>query len=220
MFKILALLFVFGSAIAANAVAQIDAGERIPRQQALSEIPPLLPRSQEVDLALAAAPPSLRPGAGVYVLERHGFVKVRESSNGFTCIVNRDLPPNQKPTCYDAEGTATILPKVIEIGNMFMAGTPVKDVYARIQAEFKSGKLQSPRRPGVAYMLSGDIKNYNPNTETITSFPPHVMFYAPNLTDKDIGSDGTFDYGLPSIGYQGPQGYMIVVCGEYCGISP
>lgn len=34
---------------------------------------------------------------------------VRDSQNSFTCIVNRDHPLNLKPTCYDAEGTATIL---------------------------------------------------------------------------------------------------------------
>ena len=63
-------------------------------------------------------------------------------------------------------------------------------------------------------MLSGDIRNYNPSTKQLESFPPHVTFYAPNLTNADIGSDGRFEPGLPSIAYQGPQGFMIMVLGE------
>src|SRR5262249_44708179 len=42
-----------------------------------------------------------------------------------------------------------------------------------------------------------------------SSFPPHVMFYAPNLTNDDIGADGS--PGMPFVAYQGPQGYMIMV---------
>ena len=61
------------------------------------QLPQLLPREKEIALALSAAPEHLRKGAGVYVLERSGFVKVRDSANGFTCIVNRDHPLNQKP---------------------------------------------------------------------------------------------------------------------------
>jgi hypothetical protein len=95
-----------------------------------------------------------------------------------------------------------------------MKGTPLDQIKTEIAEGFRSGKFISPRRPGVAYMLSGDIKSYNPSTGKVESFPPHVMFYAPNLTNVDIGSDGQFEPGLPSIGYQGPQGYMIVVLGN------
>ena len=175
------------------------------------QIPALLSRDQEIQLALSAAPAHLKDGAGVYVLEKNGFVKARDTKNGFTCIVNRDHPLNQKPTCYDAEGTATILPKVVKFGELLMKGTPLADIRAEIKKDFETGKFIAPRRPGVAYMLSGDIKNFNPQTGKIDSFPPHVMFYAPNLTNDDIGSDGNFDPGMPSIAYQGSQGFMVVV---------
>ena len=174
-------------------------------------VPELYPRDREVALALSAAPEGLRAGAGVWALEQHGFVKVRESTNGFTCIVNRDHPLNQKPTCYDAEGTATILPKVVRVGELLMAGKPMVEIAAEIREGFKSGKFISPRRPGIAYMLSGDIRNYNPHTGRVGSFPPHVMFYAPGLTNEDIGSTGDGAGGLPFIAYQGPQGYMIML---------
>jgi hypothetical protein len=162
-------------------------------------------------LALSAAPKHLRAGAGVYVLERSGFVKARDSSNGFTCIVNRDHPLSLKPTCYDAEGAATILPVVLRFGELLMQGMPLPEIHREIDEGFRGGKFISPRRPGVAYMLSGEIRNFNPRTGKLGSFPPHVMFYAPNLTDKDIGSTGDGADGLPFIAYQGPQGYMIML---------
>lgn len=138
--------------------------------------PELLPREKEIELALGAAPEHLRQGAAVYVLERSGFVKVRESTNGFTCIVNRDHPLNQKPVCFDAEGTVTILPKILRVGQLLMQGEPMSKIDAEIAEGFRTGKYVPPRRPGVAYMLSGDIRNFNPHTGKVESFPPHVMF--------------------------------------------
>ena len=178
------------------------------------KLPELMPPEKEMAVALSAAPEHLRPGASVYVLKEAGFELVHQGTNGFTCIVNRDHPLNQKPTCYDAEGSETILPTVLRFGEPLRKGVPLADIQSEIADGFRSGKYISPRRPGVAYMLSGDIKNYNASNGKIESFPPHVMFYAPNLTNVDIGSDGAFEPGLPSIAYQGPQGYMIVVVGN------
>jgi hypothetical protein len=168
------------------------AGETRTNTVSAQQLPELLPQKKEIELALSAAPEHLRKGAGVYVLERNGFVKVRYSTNGFTCIVNRDHPLNQKPVCFDAEGTATILPKILRVGELLMQGKTMYEINADIAEGFRTGKYISPRRPGVAYMLSGDIHNFNPRTGKIDSFPPHVMFYAPNLTNADLGTTPLF----------------------------
>jgi hypothetical protein len=183
----------------------------------MQPLPELLPREKEIALAVSAAPEHLRNGAGVYVLERNGFVKVRDSANGFTCIVNRDHPLNWKPVCFDAEGTATILPKILRVGELLMQGKPMSEIGAEIAEGFRTGKYISPRRSGVAYMLSGDIRNYNPRTDKVESFPPHVMFYAPNLTNADLGTTREAlkkDPSLPFVAYEGPHGYIIVLTGD------
>ena len=180
-------------------------------------LPELLPREKEIELALSAAPEHLRNGAGIYVLERTGFVKVRESANCFTCIVNRDHPLNQKPVCFDAEGTATILPKILRVGELLMQGRATSEINAEIEEGFCSGKYVSPRRAGVAYMLSGDIRNYNSRTGKVESFPPHIMFYAPNLANADLGTTPEAlakDPSLPFVAYQGPHGFIIVLAGD------
>ena len=191
------------------------AAQEPPAKTSRATLPQLLSREREVELALSAAPEHLRARAGVYVLEENGFVKVRDSANGFTCVVNRDHPLSLKPTCYDTEGTATILPKVLRVGELLMQGKPPSEIKAEIEAGFRSGKYISPRRPGVAYMLSTENRYFDPASGSVRSFPPHVMFYAPNLTNQDIGSKGDFAEGLPSIGYQGPQGFMIVTLPGY-----
>ena len=211
--EMLCLFFLVAFAGTKPVFPQSDAetGASVAKAQPLPE---LLPREKEIELALSAAPEHLRKGAGVYVLERNGFVKVREATNGFTCIVNRDHPLNQKPVCFDAEGTATILPKILRVGELLMQGKPMSEIDAEIAEGFRTGKYIAPRRPGVAYMLSGDIRNYNPHSGKVESFPPHLMFYAPNLTNADLGTTPEAlakDPSLPFVAYQGPHGFIIVV---------
>jgi hypothetical protein len=174
-------------------------------------IPPL---EEEIQLALSAAPDHLRDGAGVYALTQTGFDLARESTNGFTCVVNRDHPLSQKPTCYDAEGARTILPKVLFVGEMLRQGVAPEEIDRRVAAKFASGKFVSPARAGVAYMLSPHIRNYNLQTGAVDGFPPHIMFYAPNVTNADIGTtwEAVRDkQWLPFVAYQGPHGFFVVV---------
>ena len=170
-----------------------------------------MPRDREFALALQAAPEHLRAGASVYVLERTGYVLARKGTNNFTCLVHRDHPRNRKPTCWDKEGAATILPAVLREGALLMQGKTVREVRAEINRGFEDGTFTAPRRPGIAYMLSDENINYIASANTVQIFPPHVMFYAPDLTDADIGSKGDGADGLPFIAYQGPHGYMIMI---------
>lgn len=183
------------------------------------EPPPLLPADQEIQLALSAAPEHLRDGAGVYILKENGYEKVRESKNNFTCIVNRDRPLNRVPMCFDAEGTATIIPKILLVGELLRKRTPVPAVAAEVHAGYRTGKLISPRRPGVAYMLSASNCEFDRDTGKMEVFPPSVAFYAPNLTNVDIGSTGRIADGLPVIKFQGPQGMMLIASQEMAKMS-
>ena len=177
----------------------------------------LLPLDEEVELALSAAPAHLRAEATVFALTADGFEMAQEGTNGFSCVVNRDHPLNPKPTCYDAEGTATILPKVLLMSELMLAGVPMSAIADTVASGFASGRFKAPSRPGVAYMLTRGIRTYNPRNQTFGSFPPHVMFYAPGMTNADIGTSfparREAPY-LPFIAYQGPHGFMVVVVGD------
>lgn len=208
--KCLALVFVF--ALAGCATTPV-----VNAAQAAPSAVTIYPRDRESALALSAAPVALRAQAGVYVLTSDGFVEVRQSSNGFTCIVNRDGPHNEKPVCFDAVGSKYVLPVDVKVGEMLLHGASVQQIRKAVLAGFRTGAFRVVDRPGVAYMLSDHNQLYDNSTGKTMMFPPHVMFYAPNLTNRDIGSAGDFAMGLPSIGYEGPTGFMIVPCGQYCG---
>lgn len=169
----------------------------------------LLPLEEEVAMALSAAPGHLRDGTTVWALTADGYVEARSGTNGFSCIINRDHPLNRKPTCYDAEGTAAILPKVRFVGEQLLAGVPLEEVNEQVREGFQSGRFRSTSRPGVAYMLTPHIRTYDPRTGQFGTFPPHVMFYAPNLTNADIGA--TRGGSGPFVAYQGPHGFMIMI---------
>ena len=56
-------------------------------QAAASGQSPPMGRQSEIVLALSACPPALQTKAAVYVLDTSGYIKVRDSQNGFTAIV-------------------------------------------------------------------------------------------------------------------------------------
>jgi hypothetical protein len=148
------------------------------------------PESQdaEISLALSACPPAVAKDAGVYVLGRAGYVKVRPSRNGFTALVQHTLPQAQEPRCMDAEGTRTWLPRILKVSELRAEGKSREEIQHIIADAVAKGVLQPPTRLGIDYMLS--TQNRVPNAKgEVTAFPPHVMFYAPYLTNADIGVD-------------------------------
>jgi hypothetical protein len=153
-------------------------------------MPKLMERQTEIALALSSCPVSIANKAAVYVLEKSGYVKVRESQNGFTAIVQHALPNSQDPQCMDAEGTRTILPRYLKVAELRAQGASPDEIRRVVADDFAKGIFQAPMRPGVDYMLS--TENLTPNAKgAVVSFPPHVMFYAPYLTNADLGLDDT-----------------------------
>ena len=146
-----------------------------------------LPREDRIKLAESAAPPEISGKATVYLLERSGYVKVRDGSNGFSCFVDRQNPLNLEPTCFDAEGSATTLLSRLYAEEQRGKGKSEEEIKAAIEEGYKSGKFLAPRKPGIVYMLSD--KGYLLMAgNKLVPLPPHLMFYAPYATDKDIGS--------------------------------
>lgn len=150
--------------------------------------PQLLPREREVALALSAAPPHLAGGATVYAVERRGYVKVREGSNGFTCLVVRDHPEDLAPVCHDPEGTRTVVPRLLREAELRAAGRSEAEIRAQINEGLRTGKYYLPRRVGLAYMLSTEGRAAAPELGRVIALSPHVMIPAPFLRNEDIGA--------------------------------
>ena len=171
---------------------------------------PLLERGLEIELALSAAPPHLRAGAGVWVLDPAGYTVARPATNAFSCMVARrggDL----FPVCWDAEGTKSMLPIDVDDAQLRLAGRNGAEIDAIVKARFASGQYHAPARAGVSYMLS-PLRYRIDERGQVTKSPanPHVMFYGPNLTDADIGGvRGSYVF----MNKVGPDGMMIVPVG-------
>jgi hypothetical protein len=90
----------------------------------------------------------------------------------------------------DAEGTRTHLPRILKVAELRAQGKSREEIQRFVADAFAKGIFQPPSRPGVDYMLS--TQNLVPNEKGIVvPFPPHVMFYAPYLTNAELGVDRT-----------------------------
>jgi hypothetical protein len=184
---------------------------------------------KEIELALQAAPVHLRKEATVYVFGKRGYEKARSGTNGFNCLVNRDGTQNGEqnvyPTCWDPEGSRTILPVMLRVGELIAQGKSAAEIKNDIDDGFKQGRFHSPAKTGIAYMLAGDVK-FDPKTGQFgtVEFPPHYMIYAPGVTNADIGTSSEAMQktpGLPFVydGYSGGArtAYLIVMANASTG---
>jgi len=170
-----------------------------------------LPREDKIKLAKSAAPPEVSNHAAIYVLERSGYVKVQDGNNGFSCFVDRQMPLNQEPTCFDAEGSASTLPTRIFAEEQRGKGKSEEEIKAGIADGYKSGKFHAPAKPGIVYMMSDQGYIYVESVKKIVHLPAHLMFYAPYATEKDLGSPPAA-INMPRLIRAGePDAVMIVI---------
>jgi hypothetical protein len=147
---------------------------------------PLMDRDLEIATALSAAPPEVRPHAGVYVLEQNGFVKVRESQNGFNCIIERRAN-HISPMCYDAEGSSSTLQATLKRGELLAEGVDPSEIEKRIDGDYRTGRLHGPQKTGIVYVLATDEVWHDQSSNNIARHVyPHIMVYAPYLRNSDI----------------------------------
>jgi hypothetical protein len=182
----------------------------------------VLPPEKEIALALSAAPAHLRGQATVYVYGPKGFEVARQGRNGFTCLVNRDGffygGTAVKPTCWDPAGADSYVPVMLRVGELLAKGEELPAIRADIAAGFAAGRFHKPKRTGIAFMLAGDVTVDSTGAVTKQQFPGHYMFYAPGVTNADIGYSAAAakaGANLPSIFAGGAGGadlaYLIVV---------
>jgi hypothetical protein len=205
-------------------------GQTAQHANRISGIDPL-PKQVEIELALSALPPHLRDGATVYVLNTvSGFEVARKGSNGFHTFVSRNgddamrgaWPLNEYrddilyPIAFDEAGAKTIMPVFFDIAKMQAKGTPPVELKKIIQDRYKTKYYKAPERAGISYMLSPILRTYtNPdeNDNVVTVSIPHVMYYAPDVTNADVGG-GKPGPVYPFVILHGPHGYSVQFLGE------
>ncbi len=152
-----------------------------------------MPRDQQITLAESAAPAEVSSKATVYVLGPKGYEKAREGTNGFSCFVGRHfVKPAEttiEPQCFDAEGSRTLLLVYMHGEELRTNGKSEAEIKADVANGYKEGRYQYPSKPGFLYMMSSQNRLSAIPEHGTRIFPPHLMFYAPNMTTEDIGFD-------------------------------
>lgn len=200
-----------------------------------------LPRDLEIQLALSALPPHLRENATVYVLNpAKGFEVARRGTNGFHALVARTGDDTFRgtwslkayrddilyPVSFDEAGAKAQLRVFFDAAEMQARGIPPEELKRIIQERYRKHYYKAPERAGVSFMLSPILRTYvNPDAteDVVTANIPHVMYYAPNVSESEVGaatpSAGQFHYFVehgrwpdtphPFLILHGPHGYMV-----------
>lgn len=184
-----------------------------------------LPEDLEIEVALSALPEHLRDSATVYALNPEvGYELAREGTNGFHTFVVRtdssvftadwdyaEYPEDiMVPIAFDEAGVPAQMQLLFDIAGMRAKGTSAPETKMIINQRMAEGYYPVPARAGVSYMLSPIFRAYAEpalGSETAIFNYPHYMFYAPGVTNEDIGAQG---FGQnPFILEGGPHGYII-----------
>jgi hypothetical protein len=188
-----------------------------------------MPAELETRLALSAAPPRVRDRATVHLLDPgKGYHLARQGTNGVTCIVERtawELSDFRDdiyiPLCYDAAGAKTYLKVIMDAAALRAQGMSPAALKAEIERRYRHGTYRVPEKAGVSYMVAPIMRTVGPpDLKVHTMAMPHLMFYAPHVTNEDIGAvPDLADHSSllhPFIDRQGngEQSYVIQLVGE------
>jgi len=188
-----------------------------------------MPAGLEARLALSAVPPGLRNQATVHLLyPATGYHLSRQGTSGVTCIVERtawELADFRDdiyiPLCYDAVGTKTYLKVIMDAAALRAQGMDPAALKAEIEKRYGDETYEAPEKAGVSYMVAPIMRTVGPpDMQVRTMSMPHLMFYAPYVTNEDIGAvpDLAVHSSLlyPFIDRQGndEQSYVIQLIGE------
>ena len=172
------------------------------------------PRERQIELALSAAPTEVSTKATVYILGPKGYEKVREGTNGFNCLVERSFKGTTQtsaaPACFDAEGSRTLMLTYLRKEEMRAEGKSEAEIKDDIDKGYKDGRFKVAG-PGFLYMMSDENYVYDDQSKQSGFVPPHLMFYAPYKTAKDVGYDSISPTMVPYLTYPGPQGLLVVM---------
>ena len=174
-----------------------------------------MPREQQIALAESADPAEVSSKATIYVLGPKGYEKAREGTNGFSCFVSRHFAkPTEttiEPQCFDAEGSRTLLLVYMHGEELRSSGKSEAEIKADVANGYKEGRYKYPTKPGLLYMMSSENRLGPTPDHGTAHFPPHLMFYAPNMTTKDIGFDSQPDLDYLGMTHPGEGDNLIVI---------
>jgi hypothetical protein len=181
------------------------------------------PRERQIQLALSAAPAEVSSQATVYILGPHGYEKVREGTNGFSCLVERAFAGTTEtavgPACFDAEGSRTLVLTYLRREELRAQGKSEAEIKNDIANGYKEGRFKAPG-PGFLYMMSSENYVYDDNSKQSGWVPPHLMFYAAYKSAKDVGYESVSSTMVPNLVLPGQPEALLVIAPAGAKVTP
>lgn len=188
-----------------------------------------MPAQLETRFALSALPPALRDDATVYLLDpKSGYRVARQGTNRLACLVERTVWEMEDfrddiyiPLCYDAAGFDGHFKAIIDAAALRAQGLNPAALKAEVEKRYRNKTYRAPQKPGLSYMIAPVMRTIGPPDLQVHTMPmPHLMFYAPFVTNQDIGAQPNLadraSLAWPFIDRQGndEQSYMIQMVGD------
>jgi hypothetical protein len=184
-----------------------------------------MPAKLETQFALSALPPAMRDKATVYLLDpAKGYQLFQQGMSGVTCLVERTAWEQADfrndiyvPLCYDAEGSKSFLRVIMDAATLRVQGMSPLALKTEIEHRYKNKIYKAPEKAGLSYMTAPVVRTWMmPDWQVHTMPMPHLMFYAPKITNEDIGAVPTASLLYPFAFKEGiaEQSYLIQLIGE------
>ena len=142
--------------------------------------------SDDIALALSAAPPSFASDADVYTLQDGILRKVVDRGGRLACVVSRSNPESAFPMCYDESATRSVLPVTIFRQELHAAGRSDDEIDAAVVEAIADGQLGGPERGAIVWMISSGQVIYA-GERHVGQWYPHLMVYFPGATLEQFG---------------------------------
>jgi hypothetical protein len=183
-----------------------------------------MPAKLETQYALSALPPAMRDHAIVYLFDpKKGYQLSQQGTSGATCLVERTAWEQANfrndiyvPLCYDAEGSKTYLKVIMDVAALRIQGMIPVALKTEIERRYRNKTYKVPQKAGLSYMVAPVMRTWMmPDWQVHTMPMPHLMFYAPNMTNEDIGAVPNSSLLYPFLFKEGilEQSYMIQLIG-------
>jgi hypothetical protein len=216
------------AALAAVGLAGLAAADSAPANNTTIEA---MPAKLETQFALSAVPPALRERASVYLLDpKKGYALSKPGTSGVECIVQRtdwEMADYRNDiywaVCYDAAGAKTYLKSIMDAAALRAQGLSPAALKTEMQKRFRDKTYTAPEKAGVSYMIGPVMRTLGPpDLKVHTMAMPHLMFYAPDVTNEDLGAVPDFN-DPASLMYpfmdkhtasNGAESYIIQMIGE------
>jgi hypothetical protein len=207
--------------IVVSLLTSLGVAARQPMETTIEQMPAKL----ETQFALSALPPAMRDQATVYLLDpKNGYQLSRWGTSGVTCLVERTAWEQADfrndiyvPLCYDAAGSKTFLKVIMDTAALRIQGMSPAALKVAIENRYRNKTYKVPEKAGLSYMVAPVMRTWMlPDWRVHTMPMPHLMFYAPNVTNQDIGAVPNSSLFDPFIFEEGiaEQSYVIQVVGE------